>query len=104
MDLVRELSGLLAVDGVRVEQRAEGLEVGLLFQQRAEVVGVAGEPGGNDLPDLSLDVVWLNNTLCREFKSVNQSNKSGCKKGNHPGRRLISIIATSEVFSDEIQF
>lgn len=59
VNLVRELSGLLVVDGVGVQQGAERLEVGLLLQQRDKVVSVAGESGGDDFPDLALNVIGL---------------------------------------------
>lgn len=63
MNLVRELSGLLVVDGVGVQQGAERLEVGLLLQQRDKVVSVAGESGGDDFPDLALNVIGLQTNL-----------------------------------------
>lgn len=62
VDLVRELSRLLVVDCVRVKQGAERLEIGLLLQQRDEVVGVAGEPSRNDLPYFPFNVIRLDDT------------------------------------------
>lgn len=59
VNLVRELSGLLVVDGVGVQQGAERLEVGLLLQQRDKVVSVAGESGRDDFPNLALNVIGL---------------------------------------------
>lgn len=65
MNLVRQLSGLLVVDSVGVQQGAERLEVGLLLQQRDKVVSVACEAGRDDFPDLALDVVRLQTNLKR---------------------------------------
>lgn len=83
MNLVRELPGLLVVDGVGVQQGAERLEVGLLLQQRDKVVSVARESGGYDSPDLALDVIRL------------QKNQKTIKKTKHVTRasifRLIKI-------------
>lgn len=70
MNLVRELSGLLVVDGVGVQQGAERLEVGLLLQQRDKVVSVAGESGGDNFPDLSLNVIGLQTNEQTNFKKV----------------------------------
>lgn len=63
VDLVSEFSSLLAVDRVCVKQGAEGLEIGLLLQQRDEVVSVAGEPSRDDFPDLSFDIIRLDDTM-----------------------------------------
>lgn len=71
MNLVRELSGLLVVDGVGVQQGAERLEVGLLLQQRDKVVSVAGESGGDDFPDLALNVIGLQTNLKKAPKLIN---------------------------------
>lgn len=70
MNLVRELSGLLVVDGVGVQQGAERLEVGLLLQQRDKVVSVAGESGGDDFPDLALNVIGLQTNEQTNLKKV----------------------------------
>jgi len=59
VDLVGELSGLLVVDLVGVQQGPEGPEVGLLLQQWRKIIGVAAEPRGDDLPDLPLHIVRL---------------------------------------------
>ena len=62
MNLVCEFSCVLAVDCVRVKQGAEGFEIGLLLQQRDKVVSVAGEARRNNFPDLSFDIIRLENT------------------------------------------
>lgn len=62
MDLVGEFSCLLVVDGVRVEHGAEGLEIGLLLQQRDEVVRVGGETRWDYFTGLPFDIVRLENT------------------------------------------
>lgn len=59
MNLVRELSSLFIVDGVRVKQGAKRLEICLLLQQRDKVISVGGETGRNDFPDLPFNIVRL---------------------------------------------
>lgn len=61
VNLVGELSRLLVVNRVRVKKGAKGFKVGLLLQQRGEVIRVQGEPGGNYFPDLPFDIIRLNN-------------------------------------------
>ena len=63
VNLVREFSGLLAVDCVRVKQGAEGLEIGLLLQEWDEIICVAGESGGNDVTDLPFNLIRLDNVM-----------------------------------------
>ena len=52
-----------------MEQGAERPEVGLLLQQRDEVVAVGGEAGWDDLPDLPFDVVGLGDTMRSKFSN-----------------------------------
>lgn len=60
MDLICDvLSSLLIVDAVCVDQVAKWLKVGLLLQQRDEVVRITAESLRDDFTDLSLHVIRL---------------------------------------------
>lgn len=79
VNLVRQLSGVLVVDRVGVQQGAERLEVGLLLQQRDKVVSVGGESGGDDFPDLALNVIGLQTNQQTNTKKKKKSPPVGIK-------------------------
>ena len=85
-----------------MKQGAEGLEIGLLLQQRDEVISVAGEPSRNDFPDLPLDIIGLHNTM-----SMNSVMRQTAQDNKRQSSILFvglffSINVTSEVFSRSI--